>query len=547
MLGMTPDQRKHYASYTAPKLHGQKLLEPSLAELERLFGSKNSFASPLDNTVQAAELPLASLRHTARSKLVEAAVNYTSSYRDLPDIQLDSNKMIALSGHQPDLFHCGVWTKNFLLSQLGQSLGMIPIHFIVDNDLCRTVGIQVPRFESGQLSSRVVEFDKSSDPQPWENRQLQDRSIWESFPARVKEASARLRGECLLDSLWQHALRLDPTRPLGQLLSQARHLLEQDLGLRTLEVPLSQMVSTDEFVQFSWNLLNQLTSFQQVYNAELDRYRVAHRIRNHAQPLPNLAVDGEWQEAPFWVYHRTSFDRLPLWINCRDQRMTLSNRQGWEQMIPADASSYQVQQQWAELQAQGWRIRPRALVTTLYSRLILSDLFVHGIGGGKYDQITDGIIESFFGLQPPTYVVATATMRLSFDDLPEHLRPVESKPQMTLAEFKAIQANPEILLERDIAVLNDQQRVELKLLAESKRQLLASMPSKGEKWEWHIAMKKIKSQLGLFAAPYIAVLQKQLDQQQPILAQKAILNSREFSFCLFSREEIKRQFLPLND
>ena len=57
--------------------------------------------------------------------------------------------------------------------------------------------------------------------------------------------------------------------------------------------------------------------------------------------------------------------------------------------------------QLAELAGRGIRIRTRALVTTLFARLLLGDLFLHGIGGAKYDQVTDAIIERFFGLKPP--------------------------------------------------------------------------------------------------------------------------------------------------
>ena len=54
-----------------------------------------------------------------------------------------------------------------------------------------------------------------------------------------------------------------------------------------------------------------------------------------------------------------------------------------------------------------------ALVTTLFARLVLSDLFIHGIGGAKYDQLTDELIRSFFGLAPPDYLVISATLHLA--------------------------------------------------------------------------------------------------------------------------------------
>ena len=37
----------------------------------------------------------------------------------------------------------------------------------------------------------------------------------------------------------------------------------------------------------------------------------------------------------------------------------------------------------------GWELRPRALTLTIWARLLIADLFVHGIGGAKYDRISD--------------------------------------------------------------------------------------------------------------------------------------------------------------
>jgi hypothetical protein len=58
----------------------------------------------------------------------------------------------------------------------------------------------------------------------------------------------------------------------------------------------------------------------------------------------------------------------------------------------------------------GWRFRPRALTLTLWARLCACDLFIHGIGGAKYDRITDRLIESYFGVSPPVMGCVSATL-----------------------------------------------------------------------------------------------------------------------------------------
>jgi hypothetical protein len=56
------------------------------------------------------------------------------------------------------------------------------------------------------------------------------------------------------------------------------------------------------------------------------------------------------------------------------------------------------------------RIAPRALPLTIFFRLLLADQFIHGIGGGRYDQVTDRIIAGFFKIDPPCFAVTTATL-----------------------------------------------------------------------------------------------------------------------------------------
>ena len=54
-----------------------------------------------------------------------------------------------------------------------------------------------------------------------------------------------------------------------------------------------------------------------------------------------------------------------------------------------------------DLGKQGFKIRSRALTNTLYARLFLGDLFIHGIGGGKYDEVTDAIIRRYYRSSRP--------------------------------------------------------------------------------------------------------------------------------------------------
>ena len=47
---------------------------------------------------------------------------------------------------------------------------------------------------------------------------------------------------------------------------------------------------------------------------------------------------------------------------------------------------------------------------TCFLRLVVADQFIHGIGGGRYDQVTDRFIARHFGIAPPAFAVTTATL-----------------------------------------------------------------------------------------------------------------------------------------
>src|SRR5204863_8134293 len=118
--------------------------------------------------------------------------------------------------------------------------------------------------------------------------------------------------------------------------------------------------------------------------------------------------------------------------------------------LSPDGLSDTAVEQLAAAESRGIKLRPRALITTMYARLVLSDLFIHGIGGAKYDELTDFIIRRFFGIEPPAYVTATATFRLpierpnvSLDDVRQNARRIRElryRPESFLRNPLVLQA-----------------------------------------------------------------------------------------------------------
>jgi hypothetical protein len=97
-----------------------------------------------------------------------------------------------------------------------------------------------------------------------------------------------------------------------------------------------------------------------------------------------------------------------------------------------------------ELPARSVRLRTRALTTTLFSRFLLGDLFIHGIGGAKYDELGDEIARRFFQVEPPGFLTVSMTLWLGLPaepasaadliDVNRRLRDVQFNPDLCLSE-----------------------------------------------------------------------------------------------------------------
>jgi hypothetical protein len=496
-----------YQQYAAPSRPGEALVFPQRSELLENLAPPGFLGS--GHGIEFCGKPLDVVRDEARREVLEQAVRYTQAYRDIPLLDWKRHPLpeLILSGHQPELFHCGVWFKNFLLSSLARQSGAIGINFLVDNDLCRSTAIRVPTMRSGgalggldnpaelpELSLRSVPFDAPHGPIPWELRGLESMDTWRAFPQAVDQALLPGAERPLLFDCWPAAIEAvqRSDRP-GLAIAEMRHKLEQSIGLETLEVPLSHLVSTRAFARFSIQLLSELPRLQEIYNARLVDYRRAHRIRSHAHPVPALAQEHGWLEAPWWIYRREAPARHALWVRLLNDQLILSDRAGWQTTIDGRLDCDNASSQWLELALEGVCLRPRALLTTMYLRLMVSDLFIHGIGGGKYDQLTDGIVRDFFGISPSAMAVATATLHLPYNspwptqlgvepvDLAGHTAAVRDK--LWQLKYHADQVSH---LETD----------EQRHLAAQKQALLANIPPRGEKWRWHREMTAINKRPG---------------------------------------------------
>jgi hypothetical protein len=156
-------------------------------------------------------------------------------------------------------------------------------------------------------------------------------------------------------------------------------------------------------------------------------------------------------------------------------------------------------------------------------------MFLHGIGGAKYDQVTDQIVRLFFGFEPPEFATISATLRLpiahdetDFSDVGQWQR-----------RLRELQYHPEQFVRSNgDGLAND-------LIALKRRWVdVPKTPENAQ--ERHRGIVGANEALQPFVAPLREQIERERDELQVRRRSEAILRSREYSFCLYPREHLSK-------
>ncbi|SMP65723.1 hypothetical protein SAMN06265222_109130 [Neorhodopirellula lusitana] len=554
-----------YRAFRARKEDRTALIDPVIGDSELLL--KQNLADDLGLSGSSESVFWHGLGQQARQQLTQDARRYTSAYRTVSDA---GNKLrqdnaggpvlndlsarpetppIVMAGHQPTLFHPGVWFKNFALQHIGQETGALPINLVIDNDVAAGRSIRVPVRDSlGRARVSSVSYDSGGAGIPFEQAKIRDLRQFDAFEKAVRTSISPLVKNPLILSLWPHARdAIRRCEIAGCALAQARHSLEETLGWNTLEIPLGVAVRGLPFARFVLEWIDDFERFHQVYNDSADHYRAWHGIRSNAHPVPNLTVDGEYWELPLWVYGNDSPTRRAVWVRRTGGQLEISDRSNERPRILLPAGNRdRAATILAESTSSEFKLRPRALITTMFARLLLSDLFLHGIGGGKYDQLADRIMSQFYGIQPPAFQVVSATLRLPGQSI-DHGRP--DQIQALQRQIRDTQYQGEHWASGDTNASGNSHNAHeiadspaIQALANQKRDLLAQMPTSGPKQDWHRKITAVNTELSALLEPRRATLRAELAQLRQASAEEQILASREWSFCLFPLEYLVPAF-----
>jgi hypothetical protein len=435
----------------APSEDRAFLADPPLTEAGKLLEQNHHILDRPEPVVLGRSL--GELHREMRQAAVSAARAYLQEAGE-PVPEGDGDTLLV-SGHQPELFHPGVWVKNFVIGALARRHRATPLGLIIDSDAPKSMTLRIPRWHGreepvadSQDESRPrlvqVPFDYWHGEIPYEERPVQDEALFATFPQRARLLTQDWSFEPLLPAFWEEAMIQGRRTPLvGERMAAARRTFERRWGCHNLEVPLSRLLVLEPAGRFICHVLGDLERFQGIYNDVVRGYRRRHGLRSRNHPVPDLMREGDWLEAPFWGWQSGQHRRRRLFVQTTKNALQLrAGNELWPAISLKDPLPG-----WRALSAAGYKLRTRALTTTMFARLFLAELFIHGIGGGTYDEVTDEIIRRFYRIEPPAFLTVSATLLLPFRrsrveerscrDLARELRDLRWNPQRHLAEVSA--------------------------------------------------------------------------------------------------------------
>ncbi|MCH8805528.1 MAG: hypothetical protein IH986_05520 [Planctomycetes bacterium] len=380
----------------APLDHRGILIEPAGPELRAAL-ERNSAAGA--DRVRILDTTVGSLRESLRRTL-------------------ELEGPLVLSGHQAEFFHAGVFAKTVVTEALARRVGGRAVFLTVDSDVVKNDRLAVPQITTGGLRRVEVATPGVRTAFPRESQPRVSREHWLEFFTRVASLLDHY-DQSLLRAFSDGWLDTDETSlDFCDAMARGRAATEQALGVRDVhEIRMSRLCETQVFRAFAAHLLLHAERFARDYNAAQQAFRSRHRIRVTNRPVPPLATRDGRIELPFWI-GRPGEPRRRLFVHPRgDALELLAGDDAVGALLRPRLERFKTHEQPWELQSEGWQLRPRALALSGFARLLLADLFIHGIGGAKYDEMTEDFTARFFGERPRPMGCVTATLRLP---LPTH-------------------------------------------------------------------------------------------------------------------------------
>lgn len=501
-----------YDQLRTPRVHQALLIEPPpgklLARLRRDERPPAAAATLLDTTVGEVR------RHLRR--------------------RLALRGPIILTGHQAEFFHAGVFAKSIAADALARACDGQSVYVTVDSDTPKTDHLLVPTLEDGRLMRRHIPIPACDPRLPADAQPHGSSADWRVFFERVRAAIPHNEPTLLDDYArgWFSGggLRVD----FAAAVIAANAACEDRLGFRHApQLRTSAFGTWPEFRALVAHLILHAERFRGAYNDAQLAFRRRHRVRSANRPVPPLLERDGHIELPFWVV-RAGQPRRRLFVCRHGEHAALfaDDDHIGNECLTALSRFEHHQHPW-RIEQGGWRLRPRALTLSAFCRLMLADVFIHGIGGAKYDEMTADFVQRFWEVELAPMTCVTATLLLPLPRNPE----AAERLAAVRAAWRDAHYNPQRRLEglpRELVA----QRA--KLVAETVRLAREARHDHRARHAVYRGIREVNRRLLAVAGPALESLAQQLRRAEDTLRQHSIASDREVFYALHPLSEMHK-------
>ena len=412
----------------------------------------------------------------------------------------DDKTPIIATGHQAWLWHPGILAK-YLAMAAAKRQRAASLHVVVDHDVHEAMRLELPVLDGDRLhveTLTLAQYDAAvptgSQP-PVDLRMVNDA---------LDDVRARL-GDCLAVDVTQlrdaWADLPDATTLAEQIAMVLDRLMRPYVGRSIPALFSSDLAKLPRFQTLVQHMLEDARQCAAAYNAAARRYPAAR--------IAPLLVEPNRVELPLW--------RL-AWR--RPRRRVFADLGGPSPVLVLDDGS-----------AMGPTVdslAPRAMLLTAFMRSQVCDLFIHGTGGGVYEQVTEAWWQAWTGQRLAPMAVVSADLHLQFD------APVADGGELSRAVWWAhhLPHNLDRLPQLDAGAAKRARR---------KAVLLASMDDDRDHRRRRVAFDEIHAinrELAKLHPEPIAEASRQVDRARAGLANRSVAAKRDWCFGLYPGDQL---------
>lgn len=423
------------------------------------------------------------------------------------DIEFDEDIKLILSAHQPSFDHPGLLAKKQYSNKFASENDCIGINIILDTD--SGTDLEFNYIDNNKISSSNIFAEHHHKPYCFQKKYFKKN--------KLKELN--------LPSDFIDILN-DNNNDFIEALTVFRRTFEDKPAY--YEVPFSLLLEQDNMQKFIFEyfLISSKHLFY-TYNNVLGIYRALKNIKNKANPFPDLEQYNSSMEVPFWLINKNNETKEPLYfMELEDETVFHTKSKEFQLSLKGFMGFPPL--------PEGVYVAPRALMTTVILRVFLSDLFVHGKSGEKYDTCTDAFINSFFSFEAPKYVAVSRELMLNKEKaakVNEYLNLKERTREIAFHPEKHFEDN--LFSEEDSLKLDELMQKKFALVEKIKEKKKAKKSAADETK----AIKQIEKEV--FSLVESAISNKFKEVSTLSDSEINVITNRDYPFFLFDKKDLE--------